>query len=102
MSSATWAPQYLGHIQGTHDRSKAEHVAHGPGEARLPAGWSCAGALPAPQQSRAAQDVHGQHDRHGVEPVRAAGQKAGARDPEVGSPVVGHRGRRIEAKSERL
>ena len=30
MSSATWAPQYLGHIQGTHDRSKAEHVAHGP------------------------------------------------------------------------
>ena len=29
MSSATWAPQYLGHIQGTHDRSEAEHVAHG-------------------------------------------------------------------------
>lgn len=102
MSSATWAPQYLGHIQGTHDRSKAEHVAHGPSKLGCQLDGLVQERCPLLSRARAAQDVHGQHDRHGVEPVRAAGSEGRGQGSRVGVPVVGHRGAEDRAKSERL
>ena len=102
MSSATWAPQYLGHIQGTHNRSEAEHVAHGPSKLSCQLDGLVQERCPLLSGARAAQDVHGQHDGHGVEPVGAAGSEGRGQDSRVGVPVVGRRGAEDRAKSERL
>lgn len=70
--SSRCTPLYLSHIQGAHDRSEAEHVAHGPPKFRRQLDGLVQKRCPLLGGARAAQDVHGQHDGHGVEPVRAA------------------------------
>lgn len=83
-----WAPRYLRHFQGAHDSSEAEHVAHGAPQLgrQLDGLVQQRGALLG--GARAAQDVHGQHDGHGVEPVGGPGQRGGAGE-EVGGASEG-------------
>lgn len=79
-----WVPQYLGHIQGAHDCSEAEHVSHGPPKLGRQLDGLVQKSCPLLSGARAAQDVHGQHDGHGVEPVGAARSEGRGQGPRVG------------------
>lgn len=59
---------YLRQLQGSHDSSEAEHVAHGALELSGDLDDFMQQAGPLLGRPRAAQHIHSQHGRHGLEP----------------------------------
>lgn len=62
---------HLRQLQGSHDGSEAEHVSHGALELSCDLDDFVKQACSLLIGPRAAQHVHGQHDRHGLKPAGA-------------------------------